>query len=170
MLQEGNKPWHQGTTGLLRESKATTYEGGTRVPAMVRWPGQIAPGQVTDDLVASPDIYHTLIKAAGGALPSHPIDGYNLLPFLSGEEDQSPRNEYLYIQGKKLEAMRKGSWKLRLVEEVPELFNLQDDPGERFNRASDFPDTVKNIRNEMRTRAKELGIQLPTRNSTDEAD
>ncbi|MDX1637581.1 MAG: sulfatase [Balneolaceae bacterium] len=161
MLQEGNKPWHQGTTGLLRESKATTYEGGTRVPALIRWPAQVPAGQVTDDLAASPDIYRTLIETAGGTLPDHPIDGYNLMPFLTGEEESSPRNEYFYLLGDRLEAMRKGKWKLRTVEEQPQLFDLQNDPGERFNRAGDFPEVVEELQQDMVNKGKELGIDYP---------
>ncbi|MDR8393315.1 sulfatase [Aliifodinibius sp. S!AR15-10] len=163
MLQEGNKPWHQGTTGLLRESKATTYEGGTRVPALMQWPDQIPGQQVTDELVASPDIYRTLIEIAGGKLPDHPIDGYNLISFLKGDERHSPREEYLYILRNSLEAMRIGKWKLRLVEEKPQLFNLQNDPGERFNRAEEYPEIVKKIQDRMIMRASDLGIEIPGR-------
>lgn len=165
MLQAGNKPWHQGTAGLLRESKATTYEGGTRVPAMIRWPANIPPRQVTDDLVASPDIYRTLVEVGGGKLPDHPVDGYNIMPFLKGEVESSPRNEYLYILRNRLEAMRRGKWKLRLVEDEPQLFDLQNDPGERFNRAEEHPEIVTQIRNEMIKRAEELEIEIPNQNT-----
>jgi len=76
MLQMGNKPWHQGTTGPLRGAKATSYEGGARMPAMIRWPGQIEAGVDTDKLVASPDIYRTLLNAAGADAPDLPLDGH----------------------------------------------------------------------------------------------
>ncbi|MFH5884606.1 sulfatase [Halalkalibaculum sp. DA3122] len=165
MLQEGNKPWHQGTPGLLRQSKATTYEGGARVPALIRWPAGIPAQPATDELVASPDIYRTLIEVGGGELPEHPVDGYNIMPFLRGEEDRSPRDEYLYILRDRLEAMRKGKWKLRLVEDDPQLFDLQNDPGERFNRAEDFPQIVEEIGSEMRQRANELEIEIPGLNA-----
>src|SRR5699024_8061327 len=94
MRQGENKPWHQGTTGLLRGYKHTSYEGGGRVPAMIRWPDQISSEQVTDQLVAMPDIYRTLLEAGGGELPDHKLDGYNIMSFLSGETEASPREEY----------------------------------------------------------------------------
>lgn len=161
MLQEGNKPWHAGSPGPLRGSKATTYEGGARVPAMIRWPGRIEAGQVTDGLAASPDIYRTLIEAAGGSLPGHPIDGYNILPFLSGDSEESPREDYAYFLNGRLEAMRDGRWKLRLAGDEPQLFDLQVDPGERFNRASGHPKIVRSIRRKIQALADEVGASIP---------
>lgn len=161
MLQGGNEPWHAGSSGHLRGSKATSYEGGSRVPAMIRWPAQIESQKVTDQLVAMPDIYRTLLTIAGARLPDHEMDGYDLTPFLTGEEERSPRNEYAYFRNNILEAMRIGDWKLRLMEEEPELFNLQDDPGERFNRAEDHPDILREIRQKMEELADEVGSELP---------
>src|SRR5699024_8325163 len=108
MLQEGNKPWHQGSAGPLRGSKATSYEGGGRVPGIMRGPAETAAGHVTDPLTAMPDIYRTLLEAGGGELPVHKLDGYNILSFLSGETEASPRGEYAYVAFGKLEAMRVG--------------------------------------------------------------
>lgn len=160
MLQEGNKPWHAGSPGHLRGSKATTYEGGARVPAIIRWPGHIPAGKVTDELVASPDIYRTLLEAGGGELPDHPLDGYNIMSFLTGQTQESPRREYAYIRGGQLEALRVGDWKLRLAGGEPELFNLQIDPGERFNRAGDQPEIVEKIRAAMERTAQEVGAKV----------
>ncbi|MDX1639833.1 MAG: sulfatase [Balneolaceae bacterium] len=165
MLQEGNEPWHAGSPGLLRGSKATSYEGGARVPAIIRWPGRIAAGTVTDEPAASPDIYHTLIEAAGATLPSHPVDGYDLLPFLTGESPQSPREEYAYFLYGRLEAMRVGRWKVRMAGGETQLFDLQVDPGERFNRAADHPAIVREIRGKMADLAEEVGAEMPGANS-----
>lgn len=161
MLQAGNMPWHAGSSGHLRGSKATSYEGGSRVPAIIRWPVQIPANRVTDQLVAMPDIYRTFLQIAGAELPDHPLDGYDLTSFLTGESDQSPRNEYAYIRNNVLQAMRVGEWKLRLMEEEPELFNLQDDPGERFNRAANHTEIVQEIRERMEEFAAEIGARLP---------
>lgn len=159
MLQEGNKPWHQGTTGPLRGAKATTYEGGTRVPALVRWPGHIESGRDTDALVASPDVYRTLIGAAGAELPDHPLDGYDVMPFLTGEMEESPRERYYYFMDD-LEAIREGAWKLRVAGDTTQLFNLQEDPGERFNRADEHPERVQEMRAQMEAFAEEVGTDV----------
>src|SRR5690606_10341432 len=132
----------------------TTYEGGQRVPAMIRWPGKIPSHTVSDELVASPDIYRTFLELAGATLPDHPIDGFDIMPFLLGQADRSPRKEYAYFRNT-LEAMRIGEWKLRLASGEPELFNLQEDPGERYNRASDNPELVNEIRKRMEEFADE---------------
>ena len=131
------------------------------MPAMIRWPEAISPNQVTDQLVAMPDIYRTFMEIGGAPLPEHTIDGYDLMPFLTGETDTSPRNEYAYFWFGGLEAMRVGEWKLRLMEAEPELFNMQDDPGERFNRATHHPEIVMEIRKRMEELAKEVGSKLP---------
>lgn len=161
MLQEGNKHWHTGSSGPLRGSKATTYEGGVRVPAMIRWPEHIPAGQITDELAGMPDIYRTLLEAAGAELPDHAIDGYDLMPFLTGESDQSPRTEYPYFLRGELQAYRDGPWKLRLAGQEPELFNLQDDPGERWNRAQENPEIIDQLRKKMEQVAEDVGADIP---------
>lgn len=161
MLQEDNKHWHTGSPGLLRGAKATTYEGGTRVPAMIRWPEHIPSGQVTDELTAMPDIYRTLLETAGAELPDHTLDGYDIMPFLTGQTEHAPRREYPYFLGGELQALRAGEWKLRLVEKEPELFNLQTDPGERWNRAGEKPEIVERIRLIMEEWTAETGTRIP---------
>lgn len=159
MRQAGNERWHAGSAGPLRGWKGTTYEGGARVPAMIRWPGRIARDQDSEELAAMPDIYRTLITAAGGKLPEHPIDGYDLMPWLRGEEEHSPRTEYYYFLGH-LEALRDGDWKLRTASGEPELFNMRVDPFERFNRASDEPSIVAEMKEKMERFAKEVGTRV----------
>lgn len=158
-LIEHNKPWHQGTAGLLRGSKGTTYEGGGRVPAMIRWPGKIPAEQVTCELIAMPDIYKTFMKIGIAELPNHTLDGYDILPFLTGETDKSPRQEYVYIL-RDLEALRIGDWKLRLASGEPELFNLLLDPSERYNRANEKHEIVHQIYKDMLQWADELNISI----------
>lgn len=159
MRQEGNKPWHAGSPGPLRGWKGTTYEGGPRVPAMVRWPGKIPAGQVSSELVGMPDIYHTLIKAAGGDLPQHVIDGHDLMPFLTGETKHSPRQDYFYFRGR-LQAVRDGDWKLRTAGGEPELFHMRVDPFERFNRAEEKPEVVRRLKKRMQEMADEVGTRV----------
>lgn len=157
----GNKHWYVGSAGPLRGYKHTTFEGGPRVPAMMRWPGHIQPGQVSDALVANLDIYRTFLEEGGGQLPDHPVDGYNIIPFVTGKTDQSPRKEYAYLLHGTLTALRVGPWKLKLNDERPELFNLQTDVGEKYNRAGQEPEIVNRIRQRMEEVAQELGAQLP---------
>jgi arylsulfatase A-like enzyme len=161
MLQEGNKPWHAGSTGPLRGAKGTSYEGGPRVPAMIRWPGQIESGVETEQIAASQDIYHTLLKAGGGELPEHSVEGKNLLPWLTGKTEASPRQSYAYVQGNTLQAFRRGPWKLRLAGGTPQLFNLQTDPGSRWNRAEDKPELVNQLRQRMEQRAEQINANVP---------
>lgn len=128
MLQAGNKPWHAGSPGPLRGSKHTSYEGGARVPAMIRWPGHVERGVDSDTLVASPDIYRTLIEVAGAEPPDHPLNGHNPMPFLSGEVEESPREAYYYFLDGSLDALRKGRWKLRMAGDTTQLFDMQTRP------------------------------------------
>jgi arylsulfatase A-like enzyme len=160
MRQAGNELWHAGSPGPLRGAKGTTYEGGARVPAMIRWPGKVLSKQVSDELVASPDIYRTFLSLAGAELPDHPLDGYDIMPFLQGQTAAPPRKEYAYFLRDELQAMRIGPWKLRLASGKPELFNLQEDPGERYNRAVENPGIVKRVNNEMIKFAGEVGVPV----------
>lgn len=163
MLAEGVRPWHQGTTGLLRGAKHTSYEGGNRVPAMIRWPGKISPEQVTYELVGMPDIYRTLMEVGEAELPDHTLDGYDLLPFLTGIVNETPRNEYAYFRGV-LEALRVGDWKLRLASGEPELFNLQLDPSELYNRVNENHEIAIQIYQKMLELAEEVGVNVSESN------
>lgn len=158
MQQAGNELWHAGSPGPLRGWKGTTYEGGPRVPAMIRWPGTIKPNQTSSELVGMPDIYRTLLSVAGAKLPQHQLDGYDLVPFLTGKTETSPRKEYFYFRGK-LQAVRVGEWKLRTVEEVFELFDMSTDPFERYNRAADHPEVVERLHKRMKDMAKKVGAK-----------
>ncbi len=163
MLQEGNKRWHAGSPGPFRGHKGTTYEGGHRVPAIIHWPGHIAGGRTTSEIVSSTDMYRTFLNAGGGTEPDQVLDGYDLMPFLTGTAEASPRSEYHYFRGNTLEAIRSGPWKLRLANEKPQLFRLRKDPGERFNRAEERPDKIKELRRKMRQKAAEFrsNIHIP---------
>ena len=160
MLQAGNQRWHVGSAGPLRGSKGQTYEGGPRVPAILRWPGRIAPGQVSAELVGMPDIYRTVLAVAGARLPNHHLDGYDLTPFLTGKTNKSPRQEYFYFLGRRIEAIRVGRWKLRTATGHYELFDMVTDPFERVNRANDHSDKVAELHARMVAVAKEVGVRV----------
>jgi arylsulfatase A-like enzyme len=104
-----------GWSGIFRGSKGSTYEGGVRVPAIVRWPGTITSARTSADMVSILDLFPTFVALAGGRIASeHPVDGLDLTAFLKGKA-QSPRNEYLYFGGATLQAVRQGPWKLRIA-------------------------------------------------------
>ena len=150
MLQRGVEHWHAGSTGPLRGAKATTYEGGFRVPAIIRWPGVIPDAQVSDEIVCTMDLFTTIIKLAGGELPSdRVIDGQDAIQVLKGE-GPSQKELYFYLAGNKVQAVRKGAWKLRHTEsDGIQLFNLETDHSEMYNRAGEFPDLVDELYLEM---------------------
>ena len=155
----GNKPWDAGSAGPLRGYKHTTYEGGPRVPAMIRWPGNIASGQVSDELVTSLDMFATFLNVGGGKRPDYTIDGMNMEPFLTGKEKHSPRKEFGYFKNE-MEAIRVGEWKLRIGDGKMELFNLQYDPTELYNQAGDHPEIVEQLKKKMEKLAKDVGTTI----------
>lgn len=155
----GNKPWDAGSAGPLRGYKATTYEGGTRVPAIIRWPGHIQAGQVSDDIVTNLDIFTTFLKAGGGQLPHYKVDGLDMMSFFTGKTKASPRKQYGYFINQ-CEGIRIGQWKLREVGNKTQLFNLQYDPGEKYNQAKRHPEIVKRLRKKMVELAEYVGTDL----------
>jgi arylsulfatase A len=161
MLQKGVKPWHGGTTGLLRGSKATTYEGGFRVPGILRWPGQIPQNQVSSEMATTMDLFTTIVQIAGAELPTdRDIDGNNILTLLKGE-DKSPTQKLFYFNGAKAEAIRSGNWKLRITDTNGiELYDLKNDPSEKYNQAEDNPHIVNTLQKELTDFAKDTNAEM----------
>jgi arylsulfatase len=157
--------WPDAAMTPFQGEKNTNWEGGWRVPAMVRWPGRIEAGSVTNEIVhhmdwlptflaaaGAPDIKEQLkaggVRAIGREYRVH-LDGYNILPLLTGETDESPRKEIFYFSDTgDLTALRYGDWKAIFLEQkekdtlrawiepwtplrVPLIFNLRRDPYER---------------------------------------
>jgi arylsulfatase A-like enzyme len=138
-----------GSNAPCRGTKATTWEGGQRVPCIMRWPGTIEPGRVCTGIAAAMDFYPTFAKLAGASIPTDRIiDGMDFSEVvLNGAE--SPRDTFVYHFKGRLEAVRKGPWKLHVWkngEEINELYKLSDDPGETANLVDDFPETVLALR------------------------
>ncbi len=113
-----NGPWpsygeHVGSAGPFREGKLTTFEGGVRVPCIMRWPGQIPAGRVCDEMLMAIDLLPTLTKIVGGKLPEKKIDGKDIGPVLLGAEGATTPHEALFFYGgTELQAVRSGKWKL----------------------------------------------------------
>jgi len=111
-------------------------------------------------MAAGMDLYVTLIKAAGGKLPGYRVDGCDLMPFLQGRTQKSSRDTFLYFKGNSPpEALRVGPWKLRTVDGV-QLFNLDIDPSERYNRAEEKPELVEQLTKRMRKMAEEVVARM----------
>lgn len=153
---------HSGSAAPLRGWKMSAWDGGCRVPCVVRWPGTVPAGRVSDEILSTMDLLPTFASLAGANLPDVTLDGQDARAFLLGESAQSPRDEYLYYSGCFLTAVRSGRWKLvlprpghppgtgwwgRMIEAVPEmlLFDLKGDPGEKVNRAAAHPEIVKGL-------------------------
>ncbi len=164
MFQEDKvKPWDAGTTGPLRGTKHTTYEGGHRVPGIAYWPGRIPPGQVSNELATTMDLYTTLLKLAGADVPQdRVVDGKDIMALLEGKA-ASPHDHFFYFRNERLHAVRDAVWKLRIRQTdpaqpaTPELYNLSIDPYERFNVAEGHPDVVERLQAQMTAFAEETG-------------
>ena len=162
--------WPDGGMVPFRGEKNTTWEGGFRVPMMVRWPGKIKAGSISNEIIAMMDWMPTLVAAAGDPdikeklLTGHTaggksfkvhLDGYNFLPYMTGQASKGPRDEFFYFTDDgSLSAPRYRDWKTMFsiqeahgfevwvrpftVLRVPRLFNLRRDPFERADHDSDF--------------------------------
>ena len=168
-----NGPWlvygdHGGSARPFRSGKHTVFEGGFRVPCIMRWPGRIPSDTVNETMISTMDILPTIAGVIGSGLPSdRVIDGHDVLPVLEGGVDsESPWDAFYYFK-KGLRAVRSGSWKLVLPHEsyyvfevgsggqpgvngnidIPlSLYNLDTDPSESKDLASQYPEIVKRLR------------------------
>jgi len=134
-----------GSAGPFRGSKGSTWEGGVRVPMIAAWPGRLPAGCSSAEMAAVMDLYATVAHAAGVTLPAdRTMDAVSLWPLLTGT-GPSPRREYLYFNNGHLEAVRDRRWKLRVVPagSSPQLFDLVNDPYERFDVAAKHADIVQ---------------------------
>lgn len=147
----GHDPEFFRSGGLLRGGKRDLYEGGVRVPLLVRWPGVVAPHTTNDHVSAFWDILPTFAEI-GGATPPAGLDGKSFVPALRGRPQPAP--EYLYwemTEGGGKQAVRAGDWKavrvgVRKDAAVPfELYNLKSDPGELHNLAADNLEVVRRL-------------------------
>lgn len=164
-----------GRTGGLRGGKGSAYEGGSRVPCVIRWPGKVPAGEVSDAIFASLDFFTTFATIAGYDLPQDRIiDGVDQTELITGSSLVGNRISYIYSQatdGKSV-GVRHGKWKLLLPGRKPktphrylmdygtndhELYDLESDPEERWNLASLYPDVVNELEAEFNQFKTTLG-------------
>ncbi len=196
---------HAGSAKPLREGKLTTFEGGVRVPCLVRWPGHIPAGHVSNEPFMGIDWLPTLTEIVGGKLPTRKTDGISVRSLLLGESETASLHEALFFySGTALQAVSRGAWKLHFphpyitvaaepgrggkpsnfgnlaptsitqsgvegiatrhgyrIEQLElSLFNLDEDPGEQKNVASQFPDVVSKLSKLGETARQDLGDSL----------
>ena len=162
----------------------TNFEGGQRVPCLMKWPGVIPEGRVCNKLACTIDILPTLAEITETHLPEKKIDGVNILPLLTGDSLANPREIlYYYFHENSLDAIRKDNWKLVFPHEyvsyegiIPgndgfpgktarhetglALYNLRRDPGERYDVKSLYPEVVSELTKLADQAREDLGDDL----------
>jgi len=163
MFSSDNGPWYfrghnGGSSGILFEGKGTAWEGGMRVPFIASWPGTIEAKTVNMSVANTMDVYVTALSLAGYEFPENRVyDGFDITPVLMGQKE-SVNDEMFYYQGNELYAFRKGAWKIHfktiigpytkhILEEhdPPLLFNLNEDPSEKFNVYEEYPEFAQQM-------------------------
>ena len=185
-----NGPWlsygeHAGLTGIFREGKGTTWEGGQRVPCIVWYPNEINPNSIISDPLMGTDWLPTFASLTDGTLSDNKIDGKNIWKTLTKQSDESPHEAlFFYYHTNSLHGVRYGDWKMYFphryrtlngrigkddgqpikyeyidLKEM-ELYNLNDDPGETTNLYANHPEIVKKIKLLADKKRKEIGDDL----------
>ena len=194
-----NGPWlsygdHAGSAEPLREGKGTSWEGGTRVPCIMRWPGKIRAGAESPAMLMTIDVLPTVAARFGGTLPPHPIDGRDVWPLIAGEPGATnPHSSYwTYYESNQLQAVTSGDgrWKLQLPHTyrtlagkrggqggrpgpyqqrklaAPELYDLVNDISESKDVSAAQPQVVNQLLTEVEKARSELGDALTKRTGT----
>ncbi|MFM9080731.1 MAG: sulfatase-like hydrolase/transferase, partial [Opitutaceae bacterium] len=157
----------RGSTGGLRGSKSSVYEGGISVPGLVRWPERVTPGAVSDEPVIGSDIFVTALRAAGAPVPAdRVIDGGDLLPALTGRPVERARPLYwrCVIAPEPLKtAMRIGDWKILADEGLTqfELYNLRRDRAEKTELSAQEPAKLAEMTAALRKLNAEIEAEGP---------
>lgn len=191
IVTSDNGPWlnfgeHAGSSGGFREGKSTSWEGGTRVPLLVRWPGKVEAASINSQLMTNMDILPTLAAVAGASLPVKKIDGMNFLPLWLGKTSNGPREVFYYYFGNNnLEGVRYKHWKLVLEHpastyaalhgkdgkpgvisrvDVPmALYDLSHDPGEAYDVQKLYPEIVQKLLTMAEDAREDMGDDLTNR-------
>lgn len=165
----GGLQGHSTDNAPLRSGKGYPYEGGIRVPLIVRWPGKIKPGSFCRVPVTSVDFFPTVGEAAGTELPAdRTIDGRSLMPLLTQSGPMKRESIFWHFPHYRGDVVpysiiRKGDWKLikRYEGKTHELFNLKEDIGEKNDFAEKMPEKVKELDGLLKAWLKETGAKLP---------
>ena len=197
VITSDNGPWanygnHAGSAAGLREAKATTFDGGNRVPCIMYWKGHTKPGTICNKLASNIDLFPTFAEISGAALPGRKIDGVSILSLIEGREGANPRESFVYYYNKNdLEAVTDGEFKLVFPHKYvtygayepgndgqpgklanleimkPELYDLRRDPGERYNVATQNPERLAKLQKIADKWRAELGDNLTRQKGTE---
>jgi arylsulfatase A-like enzyme len=160
----------------LRSGKGSLYEGGIRVPLIVRLPGLTARGQTCDEPVLCTDFFPTITELCAGGraqpAPAGPLDGVSLVPLLKQPKSHLPRDAmffhypHYYPTTTPVSAVRSGDWKLLeyFADSHVELYSLRDDPGEHDDVAKKLPERAAQLRARLHAWWREVGAQFPQPN------
>jgi arylsulfatase A len=170
IFKSDNGGYH-GDNSPLRGFKGMLYEGGLRVPWIVRWPGKVQPGLTNSTPVISTDCYPTILEVAGlTPTPHHPLDGKSLLPLLtqsSGWERDTLYFHYpnyaFHKQNRLASALREGDYKLikNYDDDSLELYDLRQDIGEKNNLAAKSPELANRLADKLNAWLRESDARLP---------
>lgn len=167
----GSRGVDGGSNAPLRGAKTTTWEGGMRVPCVVRWPGRVAAGRATDEVATAMDLYPTLATLCGASLPTdRTIDGRDITPLLLHAEAASPHEAFFYYWMEDLEAVRVGRWKLHFAKHgsvLTELYDLESDPAETLDVIDRHPEVVAELERHAEAARASLGDALRGRTGAD---
>ncbi|MCB1276767.1 sulfatase [Prosthecobacter sp.] len=156
----------------LRSGKGSLYEGGIRVPLMIRWPGVSQAGATCDEPVVTMDIFNTLLASAGLPQPADVTDGVDLTSLLKSPTSKLQRDAlffyypHYYHTTTPVSAVRARDWKLLefFEDDHVELYNLKDDLGEEHEISKDHPEKVKELRDQLHGWRESVGAALPSVN------
>ncbi|MFK8009279.1 MAG: sulfatase-like hydrolase/transferase [Saprospiraceae bacterium] len=172
-----NGPWiikneEGGSSGLLRDGKGSTWEGGMRVPMIAHWEGKISPANLNTQPTSTLDLYTSLLKLVGQEIPKETIyDGKDISNlFLGKSSEESVQQSYFFYGSKKLHAIRKGKWKLHIHTssqtkrqyfdgKTPLLFNLNKDPSEQYDLTEQFPEVVNELLRDIEIHKNKIEAQ-----------
>jgi len=158
----GSRGDHGGSNSPLRGRKGTTWEGGQRVPCIMRWPGRIPAGITSSEITTSMDFLPTFARLAGTDAPSdRVIDGKDIRPLMFGEEGAvSQHDAFFYYFKNNIDAVRSGKWKLHVRKgdrEVDELYDLEADIGETTNLYDQNPEVVRELKAKIQACGEDVG-------------
>lgn len=150
-----------GSNDPCRGTKQETWEGGQRVPCIMRWPDRIEAGETCDAVVTSMDFFPTFSALAGVPVPGdRKIDGHDISALMFNAKATASNDTFYYYRQNSLEAVRVGDWKLHFRkqdEAIQELYNLRDDIGESRNRYSEVPEVVASLEAKASAIRQDLG-------------